>query len=373
MSMVGKTVLELPPAPGNPRNSEGAFLRLNDGRLFFAYSRFCGDSSSDSAEAQIAARYSFDEGETWSEDRVLFCAGDFEGAQNLMSVSFLRMRDRALGMFFLIRYSFLDTRLHLFRSYDEGETWSEPVCCVSEIGYFVTNNDRVLRLRSGRILVPANYHKYAGKSLENLGDDRCFTPLGTGFFFYSDDDGFSWRKSPETCVMPFSNSVSGLQETGLYQTDAGTVVSYFRTDMGYQYCSVSHDDGLTWSGVKPLRYFSSPRSPMKIFRLFSGTFLSVWNPVPEYTGRTLSPKGWGRSPLSLAVSYDGCKTWTDQKLIEDGESDKDAGFCYPAVFELSDSILTAYQAGGKDDPHCLARLRIKKIKKEEILKGEKHV
>ena len=37
--------LELPPGPDNPRNSEGAFMPLKDGRIMFAYSRFTGSFS----------------------------------------------------------------------------------------------------------------------------------------------------------------------------------------------------------------------------------------------------------------------------------------------------------------------------------------
>ena len=33
MSKDGNTVLELPPVKGNPRNSEGAFIELKDGRI----------------------------------------------------------------------------------------------------------------------------------------------------------------------------------------------------------------------------------------------------------------------------------------------------------------------------------------------------
>ena len=38
----GKIVLELPPVPGNPRNSEGAFAELGDGKILFVYSHFLG-------------------------------------------------------------------------------------------------------------------------------------------------------------------------------------------------------------------------------------------------------------------------------------------------------------------------------------------
>ncbi len=39
--------------PGNPRNSEGCFLQLEDGRIAFAYSRFCGDDWQDNAACDI--------------------------------------------------------------------------------------------------------------------------------------------------------------------------------------------------------------------------------------------------------------------------------------------------------------------------------
>ena len=38
--------------PGNPRNSEGSFVKLSDGTLYFAYSRYCGSSASDHAAAR---------------------------------------------------------------------------------------------------------------------------------------------------------------------------------------------------------------------------------------------------------------------------------------------------------------------------------
>ena len=57
--------------PGNPRNSEGSFLRLNDGRIAFAYSRYSGDSADDHAYAEIACIFSSDEGETFGDERIL--------------------------------------------------------------------------------------------------------------------------------------------------------------------------------------------------------------------------------------------------------------------------------------------------------------
>ena len=40
---------QIPPAPDNPRNSEGAFLRGKQGEILFAYSRYHGESCHDHA------------------------------------------------------------------------------------------------------------------------------------------------------------------------------------------------------------------------------------------------------------------------------------------------------------------------------------
>ena len=54
------------PGKGNPRNSEGAFITLKDGRIAFVYSRYNGDSADDHAYCEIAVITSSDLGETWS-------------------------------------------------------------------------------------------------------------------------------------------------------------------------------------------------------------------------------------------------------------------------------------------------------------------
>ena len=40
----GRIVLDIEPTQRNPRNSEGAFITLDDGRILFAWSRFTGRS-----------------------------------------------------------------------------------------------------------------------------------------------------------------------------------------------------------------------------------------------------------------------------------------------------------------------------------------
>ncbi len=93
-----ETVLQLPPGEGNPRNSEGDFLRLNDGRILFVYTHFTGGSG-DHAEAYLAGRLSHDDGQTWESEDVLVLPN--EGMMNTMSVSLRRLATGRIALFYL--------------------------------------------------------------------------------------------------------------------------------------------------------------------------------------------------------------------------------------------------------------------------------
>src|SRR5690606_40799228 len=98
-------VHEVLSSPDNPRNSEGDFITLNDGRILFAYTRFT-DSSSDHAPARIMGRMSSDQGKTWSTEDLLIV--DNEGQQNVMSVSFLRLQNGNIALLYAQKNSLED-------------------------------------------------------------------------------------------------------------------------------------------------------------------------------------------------------------------------------------------------------------------------
>lgn len=388
MATVGKIVLDLPPKEGNPRNSEGAFLNLKDGRLMLVYSKFNADSDSDVAPAVIAARYSQDGGLTWdSEDRILFHAEQFDTpqkpCQNIMSVSLLRMQDGALGLFFGLRYDFLDTHMYLFRSYDEGETFDEGVRSIPAEGYYVTNNDRIIRTKSGRIIVPGNFHRVKGSLEDQYNYHNAFDYRAIVTFSLSDDDGKTWREASDVCYPPFTNSNSGLQETGLVELASGVLWAYSRTDMGCQYFCYSMDDGEHWTTPMPSQ-FTSPVSPMSVKRTKDGKALvAVWNPAPAYQtreescrqfpatsyGHNQNPEIWScsgynfaRTPLVVAVSKDEGATWSNAYFAEDGPG----GYCYVAIHCEEEHILLQYCAGQLEDKGCLNRLRVRAIPLSEL-------
>ena len=91
-----RLIHQLPPTDNNPRNSEGAFVRGKNGEILFAYSRYTGNSCHDHASCDIALIVSYDEGESWSEPRIIVKAKDFH-IQNVMSVSALEQKNGDIG------------------------------------------------------------------------------------------------------------------------------------------------------------------------------------------------------------------------------------------------------------------------------------
>ena len=72
------SVFDLAFGDGNPRNSEGAFLRTASGRIRFIYSRFVGDKWFDGAAADLAEFDSDDGGESWQYRGIVIPRGDAE-------------------------------------------------------------------------------------------------------------------------------------------------------------------------------------------------------------------------------------------------------------------------------------------------------
>jgi hypothetical protein len=357
---MGNVVYELGPGRDNPRNSEGAFINLVDGRVLFVFSRFRGETGHDDAPSDLAAVLSTDNGASWSPPGVVVSAREHE-ARNVMSVSLLRMNDGSIGLFYGVRMGADDIRVHLRLSSDEGQTWSEARPCMHPPGYFVVNNDRVVRLSTGRIIIPAAFHR---NGFDSFDPDRRvrFDRRAVDVFFLSDDDGATWWEADTKCAMPFSrNCRSGLQEPGVVELGNGVLWAFARTDLGRQYEMFSLDWGESWTPPEPSR-FTGPQSPLSVKREpQSGALVAVWNPIPNYNGRAQTHRGaWtgGRTPLVLATSTDDGASWNNELLLED---DADSGYCYTAIHFVDGAVLLGYCAGSAEDGGCLNRLRIRRL------------
>ena len=179
---------QIPPAENNPRNSEGAFIRGKRGEILFAYSRYRGDSNHDHAACDIALIVCYDEGESWSDPRII-ATSDFFGTENIMSVSSLVQNNGDIGFYFLIKEN--DYTTTIGRAVSSNGVDFTCQRCESNFApaYYVINNDRFVRLSSGRIIAPAAYIT----AEENKGDTFSHEhyPYRTTLL-YSDDDGKSF-------------------------------------------------------------------------------------------------------------------------------------------------------------------------------------
>lgn len=343
---------DLIPRAGNPRNSEGAFIENGPNELLFLYSAFSGEKARDYTHADIHGIRSTDNGHTWSEPWAVARARDYN-AMNIMSVSLMRMQNGDIGLFYLVRRSWLDMSVVLQRSKDGGRTWSVPITCSTRKGYYVMNNDRAIRTSSGRILLPAAEHQN-----ELTADGRLRFVPSRVVFFYSDDDGYAWHESDEHISLDIPLSQSGLQEPGIVELSRGHLFGWARTDMGRQYAFVSRDNGAHWSEARP-SWFTSPLSPLSMKKLKNGALLAVWNPVPKNNLSQEDTVTDGRYPLVYARSTDEGSTWSQPQMIED---DPSAGYCYTAIYEHGTALYLAYCAGGiQDFGSCLNRLRIRRM------------
>ena len=221
-------------------------------------------------------------------------------------------------------------------SEDEAKSWSDPVPCITDKEcYFVLNNDRVLQLEDGRLVIPVSLHNTPGGEWHGKGDL---------FSYYSDDNGMTWSSSAQ---VPDETDIT-TQEPGLIELRDGRLMMFIRASGGFQQLSFSSDRGETWSHIEQSN-IPSPLSPATIERIpRTNDWIIVWNnndgSVEEIKGK--------RTPLTVAVSKDEGKSWEYIKNIND---DPDGWYCYIAIHFVDDqNILLGNCAGSRSKGTGLA-------------------
>ena len=261
--------LNVEPSKEHPRNSEGSFATLASGRVIFIYSQFYGGNG-DESPARLVKIHSDDQGRSWSAPVTVV---ENTAGNNVMSVSLLRLASGKLAMFYCIKNSWIDCRPHMRLSTDDGETWTEPRLIQQAPGYFVLNNDRVIQTAKGRLIVPLAFHRSRGT---NPHTSKSWDARAIATWLYSDDEGATWTESSSWWAMPV-RSGSGLQEPGVVELADGSLFSWSRTDQGTQYGFRSTDAGKTFTPPEPTE-LKSPNGPASIKRLpGSSDLLAIYN------------------------------------------------------------------------------------------------
>lgn len=322
--------LRISPRPGNARNSEGDFIQLKDGRLLLIFTKFVGGS--DHAPAELMSRFSTDGGKTWSEEDVPVLKRK-PGQANLMSVSLLRLQDGRIALFYIEKYKSpsgsgypLFDHLLMRTSDDEGATWSEPTHVIpkDQPGYYVLNNDRVIQLKSGRLVAPVAVHY-----LPEWDKWRSSAQI---VCYLSDDQGKTWRASTSKL-----DSKLLAQEPGVVELKNNDELLMFARSNDCQLVSHSKDGGETWSPLKRSNIKQPSVSPASIERIPStGDLLLVWN-NGDGPLKDVMPKG--RRPFTAAISKDEGVTW---EHVQNIGADPQGWYCYTAIEFVDDHVLLAH-------------------------------
>jgi sialidase-1 len=319
-----KIVLKISPGDNNPRNSEGDFIELKDGKLLYIYTHYYGKSSSDHATAYLASRISSDRGKTWSQMDELTLQN--EGDMNVMSVSLLRLQSGEIALFYLRKNSDSDCIPMMRISKDEAKTWGKAIPCISDQkGYFVLNNDRVIQATNGRLLLAVSQHNFP---------DGKFFGKGLIYCYFSDDKGKTWLRS-EALANPDNITY---QEPGLVFLKDNSLLMFIRTNAGTQCFTKSKDLGETWGEVTKSQLIS-PVSPATIERIPStGDLLAVWNNNLSTNEKTAKK----RIPLNSAISKDEGISWQHIKIIDGNPK---GWYCYTAMQFIDNAVILGYCAG----------------------------
>ena len=193
-------------------------------------------------------------------------------------------------------------RSYISRSYDNGQTWTEPEditdfifgdnCIVPEhrtwrASFFGSGNG--LRTSTGRIMFVAAIREGSAQSLNN-------------YAVYSDDNGQTWHVSGRASV--------GGDEAKVTELVDGRILMSIRHG-GNRWYNISEDGGETWQPTTSTWYdITAPACNGDMIRFSSESQGHDRNRLLHSV-----PYGSSRTNVSVYVSYDEGETWPVRKCI----------------------------------------------------------
>jgi len=277
--------------------------------LIFCEARSGGDAS----DIDLLVRRSNDNGETWSEQSIVW-QDSINTCGNPCPVI-----DQTTGRIILFmtwnpgeesgKEIVNARRPYMCFSDDDGLTWSEPLdmtatCKNPDWGWYATGPGVAIQLKSekykNRIVIPAN-HSYSTNN-----EQEKVTKAGHGVgshVLLSDDGGRNWRIS--TAITP------GCNESQVVELSDGRLMMNMRSfnRLNCRAISYSEDGGESWSEIEHALQLVEPVCQASIIEF------------GQYKGRRMflfsNPAAVDeRVSLTVKMSFDDCKTWSNAKLID---------------------------------------------------------
>jgi hypothetical protein len=288
---------------------------------------------------QIAAKFpvpmlyrSTDGGRTWKEQGRIKMEWKLTGLISDGGTSFLRLRDGRIAVVFNRHVKGLHgggTPVMAF-SADNGQTWTAAKVLVEKDDAFYVMNDRLIQLRSGRLVLPV------ARKVGRTEGDR-----DEGLAMLSDDAGATWRLSRGTAGI---DAPRGMAEPCVAELSDGRVLMMARTGLGSHHVALSADGGETWSKPEATT-LESACSSLTLKTLPDGRLIVFYNYAAPIKAGAFFP----RTPLCYAVSDDSGKTWGSPVIVDDeGVANKDRQNIYPSICFTKEGMLVMWSTHGAD-------------------------
>jgi len=255
----------------------------------------CGDLKL-SRDINIVIRRSADGGDSWSEIETVV---DYPLGKSASDPSMVV--DKVTGAIFMF-FNFMDLDhekdvyyLKVIKSINNGQTWSSPVDITSQITKPEWHNDFKF-ITSGRGIQASS-----GKLLHTLVD------LEKGLHLFGcDDHGESWYLI-DTPIIP------GDESKIIELTDGTWMINSRVNSGGFRFVHTSSDEGATWLS-KPDSSLIDPGCNASIIRYTSINEGADKNRI-LFSNAKMKDE---RSNMTIRISYDEGKSWTDGKTIYHG-------------------------------------------------------
>ena len=298
----------------------------------------------------LALRRSTDNGNTWSETKIIFDYPGTEGGGDPAMI--VDEQTGWIWLFFVYGaegvginqskqgYGSDSTQqLMITHSTDDGLTWSEPRNIMKEVknpnwyGIFFASG-RGLQTRSGRLIVNLMVRKEFGTAKNDHA-----------YIAYSDDNGKTWH-----C----SKSAGGrMGESKSVELNDGSLMINMRSKhrLSRRAVNISNDGGQTWGEFTHESGLIEPTCNASIIRYtsvkdgFKKSRLLFSNPADENKRRN----------MAVRISYDEGKTWSMPKVIHAGPA------AYSSLTILEDGTIgLLYERGDKraDEKITFARFTL---------------
>ena len=289
-------------SPAHPRNSEGGIVALHEGSWFQIWSEWFNSPKmgDDLGPSHLVAAVSQDEGRTWRDKHVL--VENNPGDLNVMPASILRLDDGSIMLQYRRLHSRSSTSGFVQISTTEGTSWSPPTRIWGpKDPYTGPANSTLMQMGSGRLILPV---LLIHGELWAKGEHILATT------YWSDDRGRTWQRSNSMVDLP----LRGAMEPTVAEKPDGGLLMVLRTELGSIFYSES-TDGIQWSLPQTLG-IRAPESRASVARIpNSKDMVLVWN-NGLYDPASRNGHFGLRTPLTVAISRDGGRTWVNRKNVE---------------------------------------------------------